>query len=239
MTNSRRFLVLAVGVLCLSAWASAASVGPRTKDAIVTGSDLSAYLSTEDGGMTGTGFWSGSGDPGFKIAWNITPVVGGYSYSYAMTGEAGEALRRAISHFVLELTDPFTGTISDINSSATVSGQTIGYHEPGSGNPDLPSTIYGLKIDLGGSPTTLNFSFVSNRVPVWGNFYAKDGNLPMQQGSIVAYNTGMDSGSPGYFVARPDSAVVVPLPAAAWMGMMLLGGVGGAGFIRRRRPVEA
>jgi hypothetical protein len=32
---------------------------------------------------------------------------------------------------------------------------------------------------------------------------------------------------------------VVPLPAAAWMGMSLLGGVGGVGFFRRRRLVEA
>jgi hypothetical protein len=34
-------------------------------------------------------------------------------------------------------------------------------------------------------------------------------------------------------------AAVVPLPAAAWMGMSLLGGVGGVGFFRRRRLVEA
>jgi hypothetical protein len=32
---------------------------------------------------------------------------------------------------------------------------------------------------------------------------------------------------------------VVPLPAAAFMGMSLLGGVGGVGFFRRRRLVEA
>ena len=30
-------------------------------------------------------------------------------------------------------------------------------------------------------------------------------------------------------------AAVVPLPAAAWMGMSLLGGVGGVGFFRRRQ----
>ena len=30
-------------------------------------------------------------------------------------------------------------------------------------------------------------------------------------------------------------SAVVPLPAAAWMGMSLLGGVGGVGYIRRRR----
>jgi hypothetical protein len=36
-----------------------------------------------------------------------------------------------------------------------------------------------------------------------------------------------------------NNFAVVPLPAAAWMGMSLLGGVGGVGFFRRRRLIEA
>jgi hypothetical protein len=46
----------------------------------------------------------------------------------------------------------------------------------------------------------------------------------------------------GYAGGGSESFVntaVVPLPAAAWMGMSLLGGVGGVGFFRRRRLVEA
>ena len=31
-----------------------------------------------------------------------------------------------------------------------------------------------------------------------------------------------------------QAAVVVPLPTSAWMGLTLLGGIGGYGFVRRR-----
>jgi hypothetical protein len=43
----------------------------------------------------------------------------------------------------------------------------------------------------------------------------------------------------GTSLSDPTTTSVVPLPAAAWMGMSLLGGVGGVGFFRRRRLVEA
>jgi hypothetical protein len=42
-----------------------------------------------------------------------------------------------------------------------------------------------------------------------------------------------DEDSDGYV----NGAAVVPLPAAAWMGMSLLGSVGGAGLYRRRRTL--
>jgi hypothetical protein len=48
-------------------------------------------------------------------------------------------------------------------------------------------------------------------------------------------NNNVYAGQTGYAA----EGAVVPLPAAAWMGMSLLGGVGGVGFFRRRRLVEA
>jgi hypothetical protein len=52
--------------------------------------------------------------------------------------------------------------------------------------------------------------------------------------SDVRTNSFVEYGSDAAF-----GVAVVPLPAAAWMGMSLLGGVGGVGFFRRRRLVEA
>jgi hypothetical protein len=52
----------------------------------------------------------------------------------------------------------------------------------------------------------------------------------------AAHLQGLDGGGSAWIA---DGGVVVPLPAAAWMGMSLLGGVGGVGFFRRRRLVEA
>jgi hypothetical protein len=67
------------------------------------------------------------------------------------------------------------------------------------------------------------------------------GHGPFKSAAHVQNTTGAGSGGSGW-IATDESTVtvtVVPLPAAAWMGMSLLGGVGGVGFFRRRRLVEA
>ena len=81
-------------------------------------------------------------------------------------------------------------------------------------------------IDIGGAGITPNH-FVSLSAPQGDNGVHYSAAHVQGVGS-----TGQGSGWVG-------PGVVVPLPAAAWMGMSLLGGVGGVGFFRRRRHVEA
>ena len=45
---------------------------------------------------------------------------------------------------------------------------------PGSGKPSMPDDLYGVKFD-DTSATTFSLEFTSNFLPVWGDFYAKDG----------------------------------------------------------------
>ena len=101
-----------------------------------------------------------------------------------------------------------------------------------SGNQDMPENVYGMRFNpLSGGVTDWTFSFFSNRLPVWGDFYARCGGF--QGGINKAYNYNMDGlnvergfispdvdpvagpsdGSVDFHILRPDS--VVPEPATA------------------------
>jgi hypothetical protein len=208
--------------------AFAGSVGPRTYNSNVASTDFSAYLTTDDGGVYAQpdGGWGASGG-GFKIAWAITPLSGTYRYEYTMTSASGGDLAREISHFIIELSPGLL--LSDLRNITSSNGSanelTVATHTEHDGNPGMPGPIYGLKVDDEPSPVQQTFSFEVNRAPVWGNFYAKDGH--MSGVNVIAYNAGFStaSGASGYFIARPDT-VIIPIPAALWLGVALLGAAG-------------
>ena len=57
--------------LIVSSLASAASVGPRNYNTLVSSSDMTGQLESTDGGLIVASDWV---PEGFKIAWNITPA---------------------------------------------------------------------------------------------------------------------------------------------------------------------
>lgn len=159
-------------------------------------------------GLTGTGQFLAQG---FTIAWSITPEAGALRYTYTTTGYA------PLSHLILELSSGCIGCrhsecIWDINVPHVEFSSDWG---PGPGNPYFPpgATIYGVKFDdLHG----YTISFLSDRNPVWGNFYAK-------KGTDGAWNLGLepanrDSDNILYFIPRPDT-YVIPEPGT----LLLLG----------------
>jgi len=130
-------------------------------------------------------------------------------------------------------------------------GTTGGYEGPkyysgnDPSNPEMPGEIKGIKWesweywqdDLPGSEINAGFYeiiLVTDKEPVWGNFYAVDGQNPGDE--VYAFSAVSDqTGAPifGYNVAVPDTnGGKVPEPAT----MILLGSglVGLGGYVRRR-----
>lgn len=225
----------------------------------VTGSDLSDFRSTPDnngiyaeGGVPGNLGWS-AGNGGFKISWDISynAVDQDWDYSYTISNATDGALGKDLSHWVLQISDiiPETG-FSDYLYDSNIPFEGPDEYGIGGSNPDMPDDIYGIKFGGGAGPLT--FSFSSSQIPVWGNFYAKDGtDKPSGQGgsdfmiNVTAWNTGLDPANNFIldentldftpWVPTPDTIggppqEVVPEP----MTVSLLG-LGVIGLIARKR----
>lgn len=145
--------------------------------------------------LLGFGNWAGNAN----LSWTILPVAGGYNYMYTFTHLGSD-----LSHLVLEFTagcgaDP--ACITDATS--TPDGPRL-YEAFAPPNFEMPAAIYGVKFNFtGGSPNIL--SFVSNRAPVWGDVYLRDGS------NAYAYNGGLTNHSSTSvldFVARPDGDAI-------------------------------
>ena len=181
----------------------------------------------------GTGIWvnapSEGGEDWFpaEIEWWITETEAGfYHYQYEIRVYDG-----AVSHFIMETSEPLPeGDIWDITGDY---GEAfIGeWFYPGPGNPDMPDDLYGTKFDDAWG-TTFTVEFTSNRLPVWGDFYAKDGQAG-GEGLNQFWNSGFlvddpllppSDGSIDGHILRPDSHVPEPSTMAMLaLGLMTLG----------------
>lgn len=198
----KRILSFVIGLaFCFSAAIASAST------VTLTGS----YNSGVGGGITGFDKWDGldgSGNPLVTLDWNASPNIGDgtWTYTYTWTGA-----NRDISHFNIQVSDGFT------------EANVIFYSAfPGPGNTKVEigtfdnNTWKAFKFDNLGNYLTQTFSLTSNRMPMDGNFYAKDG------GVTRAHN------AEGFYVAVPNSAVPIP-------STILLLGAGLAGIVGFRR----
>ncbi len=175
------------------------------------------------------------------LSWTISELApdNGYRWwSYEYTFQVPE---KAISHIILQVTDPATEGLSDWPASDFVWGaggapeiQAFDTGANGNSNPGIPGPIYGMK--WGGSDLILTVSFETNHQPVLGNFYAKDGIENPGGLAVFAYNTGFSDPSFGAFAYVPDSRESVLPPAVPEPGTLLLVGTGCvlAGLMRRR-----
>lgn len=231
---------IALVVLTTAASANAASVyGTGVAESMTgsrsVGNGLKVIADQKKNGKKGN--WSSG-----TIEWTITQVIGGFEYTYKLTGFVGPP---AVSHFAIDLSDD---AIDDPNivTSAEVDGQTIasGLIEFG----DVEGITGGVKFDVGAGEDNPNvtYSFVSNRAPVWGDvsIEAGQGNGNGNSTHFLVQNTGFGDqtrSDPTAYIARPNgiaitghSGAVVPLPAAVWAGLSLMGVLGGVKTLRHR-----
>jgi len=147
-----------------------------------------------------------------KIAWTVEKLGPGlWSYTYELT-----VYHKDISHLIIETSDSIN-TLADVTSSVDLQqydGNSYKFDvysstAQGNSNPNMPDAMYGVKFDLAGESTTITISFQrSNRDPVWGDFYAKDGKTDGVDNYV--YNAGFTANDqdPDPDVYGPDSLLV-------------------------------
>jgi len=236
----------------------ALACGPNLQaDSLPYTGTLKAQDSGPNGpGLTANGAWNNQFT---SVGWSVNKYSVNSSYwTYEYSLNVGN--QGGISHFIIELSDTFTTENVKVGphvGPAETLGDNLVY-ELGSfdsgvanNNPGLPSSIYGLKIDLPDRPEVLQYQFwfASDRDPVWGDIYAKDG-VAGGQGLNYLFNVGFGTPDPNELpslpftdpkvyghILRPDSTgggTQVPHPGAL-VGLLSMGAIGLVRRSLRRR----
>lgn len=192
-------------------------------------------LSSPTGLVVG-GNWVTSG---YVVSYEATQNVDfTWHYQYSLRTIAGGGLSPNTSHFILQLSSNIDPEVDLFNFSGPIQDIEFGTFGVSPGNPGFPAgeSIFGMKINT--TNGVADFSFDSNRAPMWGDFYAKgaqDFAYNRDLGVQVADPNAYDSPALGlqgqslHKILVPDT-VIVPAPGAA--ALLALGGIVA---IRRRR----
>jgi hypothetical protein len=145
---------------------------------------------------------------------------------------------KAISHVLIETSPGIT-----LLAGTTVSGREgpTTFSARKNSNPGMPGPLFGLKFNTTLDPLIYSWQIETDRAPMWGDFYAKDGKTGGAE--VYAYNINFGLAAPIYvqgvsadgFALVPDTVTggpAVPVPAALWLFGPALGALTAA---RRRR----
>jgi hypothetical protein len=236
----KSFICLLAAAIVLAGFSSSrclADIYPATPGELVPEvywSGAGTYLTGGGGGIYATDGWNSTAT---ELDWEITYDGSYVEYNYTFTVPSGSSSglqEKYLSHIIFQVSDNFTendiwgidATSLDPDDDFEIST----YSPSDSGNPGLPGSISGIKfnVDDGFSSTVWEVTFTSTRLPMWGNFYVKDGKFDSGSEDVYGYNTGFDLSYPGSdsgaFIPVPDT--VVPIPGAFLLGILGLGAAG-------------
>ncbi len=131
---------------------------------------------------------------GASLSWEVSSPVDddNWYYRYVFHG-----VLKDISHAIIEVSENFDRD-NILRASDGIDDDAPMWYSPGTSNPYMPDYLYGIKWEFDDN-NTVGFALVSDRKPMWGDFYAKDGIMREPEPHwVVAFNSefGNDSDNP-------------------------------------------
>lgn len=205
-------------------------------------------LTSEDGGIITHPLWEVA-----TLGWTVTLLPNQvWRYDYTFMVSDGSMQPKDISHVLIEASPNFT--MADILDTNWEPGKVeVQMWNPGAGNPMMPGSMYGIKFDSvtsypgQSSGTVWYMSLETTRIPVWGDFYAKDGKGDAGTTEVAAWNSSFllddptdpaSNGSINNKILRPDTdddLIIIPEASAPALAAMAVPMLGYLRLMRRRK----